>query len=67
MSSFLYSSDARTELLRSLMHSLATALLPRMNIIATYVYHNVIINVQQRLDDENIMQTRPPGIAAYYC
>jgi hypothetical protein len=52
MFNFLYSSDARTELLRSLIHSLATALLPRMNIIATYVYHNVIINVQQRLNDE---------------
>ena len=38
-----------------------------MDIIETYVHHNVIINIQQRLDDENIMQTRPPGIAAYYC
>ena len=44
-STCLCNSDARTELLQSLIHSLATKSLPRMHIIATDVHHNVNINV----------------------
>ena len=63
MFNFLYISDP----VQSVIHSLATTLLPRMNIIATYVYHHAITNVQYVLKMKAFCKSVHYGIAAYYC